>query len=88
MRESSLSSIYERRCVLLNQLSSALGGWVVALWRVARGGLAMTEAIKRRSTSRPPATCSRDVWARFARPKAFHQSAALIFSLIWRTSPT
>lgn len=47
MRESSLSSIYERRCVLLNQLSSVLGGRVVALWRVARGGLAMTEAVSR-----------------------------------------
>ena len=47
MRESSLHSLYERRCVLLNQLSAALRGRVVALWRVARGGLAMTEAVSR-----------------------------------------
>jgi len=47
MRESSLESLYQRRCVLLNQLSAALGGRVVALWRVARGGLAMTEAVSR-----------------------------------------
>lgn len=45
MRESSLISLYERRCVLLNQLSSALRGRTVALWRVARGGLTTTEAV-------------------------------------------
>lgn len=37
MRESSLISLYERRSVLLNQLSAALRGRTVALWRVARG---------------------------------------------------
>src|SRR6058998_1278281 len=47
MRESSLHSLYERRCVMLNQLSAALRGRVVALWRVAPGGLAMTEAVSR-----------------------------------------
>ena len=47
MRESSLESLYERRCVLLTQLSAALRGRIVALWRVARGGLAMTEAVSR-----------------------------------------
>lgn len=47
MSESSLQSLYERRTVVLNQLSSALRGRVVALWRVARGGLAMTEAVSR-----------------------------------------
>ena len=52
MRESSLISLYERRCELLNQLSTALRGRTVALWRVARGGLAMTEAVSRRP---PPA---------------------------------
>src|SRR3989442_2423344 len=52
MRESSLISLYDRRCELLNQLSTALRGRTVALWRVARGGLAMTEAVTRRP---PPA---------------------------------
>lgn len=52
MRESSLISLYERRCELLNQMSAALRGRTVALWRVARGGLATTEAVSRRS---PPA---------------------------------
>jgi len=52
MRESSLISLYERRCELLNQMSTALRGRTVALWRVARGGLAMTEAVSRRP---PPA---------------------------------
>jgi hypothetical protein len=47
MRESSLQSLYERRCVMLNQLSAALRGRIVALWRVATGGLAMTEAVSR-----------------------------------------
>lgn len=47
MRDSSLQTLYERRCVLLTQLSSALRGRIVALWRVARGGLAMTEAVSR-----------------------------------------
>lgn len=47
MSESSLQSLYERRSVVLNQLSSALRGRVVALWRVARGGLATTEAVSR-----------------------------------------
>ncbi|HEY3220711.1 MAG TPA: hypothetical protein VGJ80_08265 [Gemmatimonadales bacterium] len=47
MRESSRQSLYERRCVMLNQLSAALRGRIVALWRVARGGLAMTEAVSR-----------------------------------------
>lgn len=47
MSESSLQSLYERRCVVLNQLSAALRGRVVALWSVARGGLAMTEAVSR-----------------------------------------
>ena len=51
MSESSLQSRYERRCVVLNQLSAALHGRVVALWRVARGGLAMTEAV---SNPQPP----------------------------------
>src|SRR2546428_11683027 len=52
MRESSLLSLYERRCELLNQLSTALRGRTVALWRVVRGGLATTEAVSRRP---PPA---------------------------------
>jgi len=52
MRESSLISLYERRCELLNQLSTALRGRTVALWRVVRGGLATTEAVSRRP---PPA---------------------------------
>ena len=52
MSESSLISLYERRCELLNQLSTALRGRTVALWRVVRGGLATTEAVSRRP---PPA---------------------------------
>jgi hypothetical protein len=48
MRESSLISFYERRCELLNQLSAALRGRTVALWRVVRGGLTTTEAVSRR----------------------------------------
>src|SRR6266699_1743307 len=52
MGESSLISLYEHRSELLNQLSTALRGRTVALWRVARGGLAMTEAVSRRP---PPA---------------------------------
>jgi hypothetical protein len=48
MRESSLISLYERRCELLNQLSTALRGRTVALWRIVRGGLATTEAVSRR----------------------------------------
>ena len=48
MSESSLISLYERRCELLNQLSTALRGRTVALWRVVQGGLASTEAVSRR----------------------------------------
>ena len=48
MSESSLISLYERRCELLNQLSTALRGRTVALWRVVQGGLATTEAVSRR----------------------------------------
>src|SRR3979490_2283134 len=48
MRESSLISLYEHRSELWNQLSTALRGRTVALWRVARGGLATTEAVSRR----------------------------------------
>jgi hypothetical protein len=48
MGESSLISLYERRCELLNQLSTALRGRTVALWRIVRGGLATTEAVSRR----------------------------------------
>jgi hypothetical protein len=74
MRESSLISLYERRCELLNQLSTALRGRTVALWRVARGGLAMTEAVSRRP---PPADdVEFDVagvlrrWGRLALPQS------------------
>ncbi len=52
MRESSLISLYDRRCELLNQLSAALRGRTVALWRIVRGGLPATEAVSRRP---PPA---------------------------------
>lgn len=52
MRESSLISLYERRCELLNQLSAALRGRTVALWRIVRGGLPTTEAVSLRP---PPA---------------------------------
>ena len=48
MSESSLITLYERRCELLNQLSTALRGRTVALWRVVRGGLVTTEAVSRR----------------------------------------
>ncbi len=74
MRESSLISLYERRCELLNQLSTALRGRTVALWRVARGGLAMTEAVSRQP---PPADdVEFDVagvlrrWGRLALPQS------------------
>jgi hypothetical protein len=74
MRESSLISLYERRCELLNQLSTALRGRTVALWRVARGGPAMTEAVSRRP---PPAGALEfDVagvlrqWGRLALPQS------------------
>jgi len=46
MRASSLPSLYERRCVLLDQVSAALRGHVVALWRLAHG-VAVTEAVSR-----------------------------------------
>jgi hypothetical protein len=49
--DSSLISVYDRRCELLNQLSTALRGRTVALWRIVRGGLSTTEAVSRR----PPA---------------------------------
>jgi hypothetical protein len=72
MSESSLLSLYDRRCELLNQLSTALRGRTVALWRVARGGPAMTEAVSR---GPPPADAvDFDVagvlrrWGRLARP--------------------
>ena len=48
MSESSLITLYERRCELLNQLSTALHGRTVALWSVVRGGLVRTEAVSRR----------------------------------------
>jgi len=74
MSESSLLSLYDRRCELLNQLSTALRGRTVALWRVARGGLAMTEAVSRRP---PPADAVEfDVagvlrrWGRLALPQS------------------
>ena len=74
MRESSLISLYERRCELLNQLSTALRGRTVALWRVAQGGLALTEAVSRRP---PPADAVEfDVagelrrWGRLAQPRS------------------
>jgi len=74
MRESSLISVYERRCELLNQLSTALRGRTVALWRVGLGGLAMTEAVSRRP---PPAGAMEfDVagvlrrWGRVALPQS------------------
>ncbi|HLQ59649.1 MAG TPA: hypothetical protein VK113_09050 [Gemmatimonadales bacterium] len=74
MRESSLIGLYERRCELLNQLSTALRGRTVALWRLARGDLAMTEAVSRRP---PPAGAVEfDVarvlrrWGRLALPQS------------------
>jgi len=74
MGESSLISLYEHRSELLNQLSTALRGRTVALWRVARGGLAMTEAVSRRP---PPAGAVEfDVagvlrrWGRLALPQS------------------
>lgn len=72
MRESSLISLYERRCELLNQLSTALRGRTVALWRVVRGGLATTEAVSRRPP--PDGAVEFDVagelrrWGRLALP--------------------
>jgi hypothetical protein len=48
MRESSLISLYDRRCELLNHLSAALRGRTVALWRIVQGGLPTTEAVSRR----------------------------------------
>lgn len=74
MRESSLQSLYERRCVLLDQLSAALRGRVVALWRLARGGLAMTEAVSR--PQRPGGALELDLggllqqWGRSAVPQS------------------
>src|SRR6266498_6105178 len=74
MGESSLISLYEHRSELLNQLSTALRGRTVALWRVARGGLATTEAVSRRP---PPAGAVEfDVagvlrrWGRLALPQS------------------
>lgn len=72
MRESALISLYERRCDLLNQLSAALRGRTVALWRIVRGGLPMTEAVSRR----PPPVGELDFdvtgvlrrWGRLALP--------------------
>jgi len=52
VRESSLLGLYDRRCELLNQVSAALRGRTVTLWRIARDGLPMTEAVSRRP---PPA---------------------------------
>jgi hypothetical protein len=74
MRESSLISLYERRCELLNQMSTALRGRTVALWRVARGGLATTEAV----SLRPPPLAAVDFdlsamlrrWGREALPES------------------
>ena len=74
MRESSLQNLYARRCVLLDQLSAALRGRVVALWRVARGGLAMTEAVSR--PERPGSALELDLggllqqWGRVAVPQS------------------
>jgi len=74
MRESSLISLYERRCELLNQLSTALRGRTVALWRVARGGLATTEAVSRRPP--PDGAVEFDIagvlrrWGRLALPQS------------------
>jgi hypothetical protein len=74
MSESSLISLYERRCELLNQLSTALRGRTVALWRVALPGLTTTEAVSRRP---PPASALQfDVaavlrrWGRLALPQS------------------
>lgn len=72
MRESSLISLYERRAVLLNQLSAALRGRTVALWRVARYGLFTTEVVSRRTP--PEDAVEFDVagllrrWGRLALP--------------------
>jgi len=74
MRESSLISQYERRCELLNQLSTALRGRTVALWRVATGGLATTEAVSRRPP--PVGAVEFDIagmlrrWGRLALPQS------------------
>jgi hypothetical protein len=74
MSDSSLISLYERRCELLNQLSTALRGRTVALWRVIRGGLATTEAVSRRPP--PDAAVEFDVagvlrrWGRLALPQS------------------
>jgi len=74
MRESSLLSLYEHRSELLNQLSTALRGRTVALWRVARGGRAMTEVVSRRPP--PPGALEFDLprvlrrWGRMALPQS------------------
>ena len=74
MSESSLISLYERRCELLNQLSTALRGRTVALWRVVRGGLVTTEAVSRRPP--PDGAVEFDVagvlrrWGRLALPQS------------------
>jgi hypothetical protein len=52
MREPSLLSLYARRRVLLDQASGALRGHVVALWRLAHGGLVVTEAVSRPQLAR------------------------------------
>lgn len=52
MREPSLLSLYARRRALLDQVSGALHGQVVALWRLPRGGLAVTEAVSRPEQAR------------------------------------
>src|ERR1043166_6542980 len=72
MRESSLINLYERRCELLNQLSAALRGRTVALWRIVRGGLPRTEAVSQRPT--PASELDFDLtgvlrrWGRLALP--------------------
>ena len=72
MSESSLLSLYDRRCELLNQLSTALRGRTVALWRVVQGGLVTTEAVSLRPP--PDGAVEFDVagvlrrWGRLALP--------------------
>lgn len=74
MRESSIIGLYERRCELLNQLSTALRGRTVALWCVVRGGLARIEAVSRRPP--PDGELEFDVagvlrrWGRLALPQS------------------
>ncbi len=47
MREPSPLGLNARRRVLLDQVSGALRGQVVAMWRLAHGGRAVTEAVSR-----------------------------------------